>query len=63
MSTKPRAAGIGLIVAREIIASHKGLMNLHSVDGGGPTIIVSLPLHRAVATQIVQEDHAPAPHT
>jgi two-component system sensor histidine kinase MprB len=36
--------GLGLYVAREIVAAHGGTIHAHNRDGGGATLEVRLPI-------------------
>ena len=44
-TTKPKGTGLGLATCQEIVSSHKGTMYLMSVQGGGSTFTVRLPLN------------------
>lgn len=63
VSTKPRAGGIGLIVASEIIRSYKGKLTFKSTPGSGTTAVVSLPVYQPAERDERQEIHAPASQT
>lgn len=43
-STKPRGAGLGLYLVREIVSAHGGTIALLDVAGGGARAVVRLPL-------------------
>lgn len=43
-STKPRGAGLGLYLVREIVSAHGGSIALLDVTGGGARAVVRLPL-------------------
>lgn len=43
-STKPRGAGLGLYLVREIVSAHGGSIALLDVAGGGARAVVRLPL-------------------
>jgi signal transduction histidine kinase len=59
ISTKPQGAGIGLIVANEIVKSYKGRLSFESVPNGGTTVKVTLPTYQP-AKKDEQEARAPA---
>jgi len=48
-SSKPQASGLGLAIARWIIASHKGEIRINSSPLSGTEVWVCLPLARLVA--------------
>jgi signal transduction histidine kinase len=43
-TTKPAGTGLGLSVARQVLAAHEGTIGCSSVPGGGTTFRVVLPL-------------------
>jgi two-component system CheB/CheR fusion protein len=44
-----RGLGLGLYIAREIVAAHGGEIRVTSVDGEGSTFIVTLPVEQPAA--------------
>ncbi len=46
LSTKPEGLGMGLAISREIVARHKGDLQLHNHPQGGVEATLSLPLWR-----------------
>ena len=48
-TTKKHGSGVGLAVAKKIVGSHRGLIDVDGVPGGGAEIVVRLPIvERAV---------------
>ena len=43
-TTKTRGAGLGLTIVREVIARHRGRLDIASKDGAGTTVTIKLPL-------------------
>ncbi|HEM62029.1 MAG TPA: histidine kinase, partial [Chloroflexi bacterium] len=43
-TTKPRATGLGLTIARRIVNEHGGEIELESREGRGTRVVVSLPV-------------------
>ncbi len=43
-TTKPKAAGLGLTVSRDVVERHGGTIELDSAPGAGATVRVRLPL-------------------
>jgi two-component system, NtrC family, sensor kinase len=41
---KRQGTGLGLAVAREVVEAHGGAINFTTVQGGGTTFLVSLPV-------------------
>jgi nitrogen fixation/metabolism regulation signal transduction histidine kinase len=48
-STKRSGSGLGLALAREIVEAHGGRLALANRDGGGLSVVLSLPMRRADA--------------
>jgi signal transduction histidine kinase len=48
-TTKPHGSGIGLAVAKKIVDTHRGLIEVTSAPGRGAEIVVHLPLVRRAA--------------
>jgi signal transduction histidine kinase len=46
-STKRSGSGLGLALAREIIEAHGGRIALGNRDGGGLSVVLTLPGRRA----------------
>ncbi|MCC6557888.1 MAG: hypothetical protein IT372_33495 [Polyangiaceae bacterium] len=44
-TTKPEGTGLGLTVARDIVAAHGGTIEVRSTPGAGSTFTVALPTH------------------
>ena len=57
-SREGRSAGLGLAIARGLVAAHKGQLSVESAVGGGTTLTVTLPLAREDA--VTQESAIPA---
>jgi two-component system nitrogen regulation sensor histidine kinase NtrY len=51
-STKPAGTGLGLLIARQIVMAHGGVLDLESVPGVGTAAMVRLPLLGAVDTMV-----------
>ncbi len=49
-TTKSQGTGLGLTIARQIIAVHKGSLSYHSIPGQGTTFILELPIKQTVGT-------------
>jgi len=47
-TTKPAGTGLGLYVAQQILAAHKGTIAVHSMTGQGTTCVLTLPSAAAV---------------
>ena len=47
-TTKPEGTGLGLTVARDIVAAHGGMIEVVSTPGKGTTFTVTIPSHQAV---------------
>ena len=45
-STKRSGSGLGLALAREIVEAHGGRLALANRDGGGLSVVLSLPVRR-----------------
>jgi PAS domain S-box-containing protein len=43
-TTKPQGSGVGLSIAKKIVDSHRGLIDVASTVGGGSTFTVRLPM-------------------
>lgn len=43
-TTKPNGSGLGLAVARDLVQSHGGTIDVKSTPGSGATFVVSIPL-------------------
>lgn len=52
-STKKGGSGIGLPVVQQIVAAHKGQLDVESREGQGTTIIIHLPLDQPACDPIV----------
>jgi two-component system nitrogen regulation sensor histidine kinase NtrY len=48
-STKRSGSGLGLALAREIVEAHGGRVALANRDGGGLSVVLSLPTRRPEA--------------
>jgi two-component system, NtrC family, sensor histidine kinase AtoS len=46
-TTKPGGAGMGLAVARKIVETHQGILDVESEPGKGATFILKMPLRRS----------------
>jgi signal transduction histidine kinase len=42
-TTKPRGLGMGLVLARQVVARHGGSLDLSSARGKGTTVMIRLP--------------------
>ena len=43
-TTKPKGSGLGLAIVRKIVDAHDGGIDLRTVEGGGTTIRITLPV-------------------
>jgi len=45
-STRRQGTGLGLAISKQLIESHLGCIQIHSVPGKGTTVLVYLPIRQ-----------------
>jgi signal transduction histidine kinase len=57
-TTKPTGTGLGLSITRGIVQEHGGTIELHSYEGHGCQVLITMPLHNTVQAGESREPRA-----